>query len=70
MRTHKKKEATKRPDVRRLKVQPKIRFNAYSRSCVPEIKLCGKWLYDLGFTEGANVTITTMPQLLIIRPIE
>jgi hypothetical protein len=60
----------RRPDVRSLKIQPKTRYNKYSQKDVPEIKLCGDWLLNLGFESGARVTITSMPQLLIIRTTE
>ncbi len=67
MRTSKTK-TLRRPDVRSLKIQPKTRFNKYSQRDVPEIKLCGDWLQQLGFESGTRVTVTSMPQLLIIRP--
>jgi hypothetical protein len=53
-----------------MKIQPKTRFNKYSQRDVPEIKLCGDWLQQLGFESGTRVTVTSMPQLLIIRPTE
>lgn len=58
----------KRPSVRSLKIQPKTRFNKYSQKDVPEIKLCGAWLEQLGFQWGERVMVTSMPNLLIIRP--
>lgn len=70
MRTSKQKSRIRRPEVRSLKIQPKTRFNRYSQTEVPEIKLCGNWLLNLGFDYGDRVTVTTMPQLLIIRPVE
>jgi len=66
MRTS-KRQNSKRPDVRSLKIQPKTRFNRYSNKDVPEIKLCGNWLQNLGFEMGERVTITSMSELLIIR---
>jgi len=69
MRTN-KKQPIRRPDVRSLKIQPKTRFNKYSQKDVPEIKLCGDWLQNLGFEIDARVTVTSMPHLLIIRPTE
>ena len=42
----------------------------YSQKDVPEIKLCGDWLQILGFQLGARVTVTSMPNLLIIRTTE
>ena len=61
-----RKQKVKLPEVRSLKIQPKIRFNKYSRSEVPELKLCGKWLEKLGFSYGQRVLITSRHQLLII----
>lgn len=57
----------RRPNVRSLKIQPKIRINTWSETTVPEIKLCGNWLENLGFKADQRVTITTMDKLLIIR---
>jgi hypothetical protein len=67
MRTHKKTKTPKRPEVRRLKIQPRTRYNLYSQKDVPEIRFCGNWLEQLGFALDTTVTITTMPKLLIIR---
>lgn len=67
MRTHEKKQPTKRPVVRSLKIQPQIRLNRWSTTTVPEIKLCGNWLEKLGFIPEQRVNITTMNKLLIIR---
>lgn len=62
-----KKQTPRRPHVRSLKIQPKTRFNKYSQKDVPEIKLCGDWLHHLGFQHGERITVTSMPNLLIIR---
>lgn len=70
MRTDKQKTTVKRPDVRSLKIQPKIRVNRYSNKSVPEIKLCGDWLRNAGFDINERVLVTTMPYLLIIRATE
>ena len=69
MRTSKngKKQVIRRPEVRSLKIQPRFRENAYSTVDVPEIKLCGNWLSQLGFCQGRRVTVTTMNELLIVR---
>lgn len=68
MRTRSEKKAgIRRPDVRSLRIQPKIRFNRWSTSTAPEIKLCGSWLEELSFHHGSRVVITTMKELIIIR---
>ncbi len=74
MRTNKTKNApvapNNGPEVRSLKIQPKTRFNTDSKKDVPEIKLSGVWLQNLGFQHGGRVTITTLQNLLIIQPSE
>jgi len=65
-----KRETIRKPDVRSLKIQPKRRFNKYSQKDVPEIKLCGDWLKNLGFQLGSRVTVISMKNLLIIRTTE
>jgi hypothetical protein len=54
MRTNEKvkRSGIRRPDVRSLKIQPKIRDNRWSRTSSSEIKLCGIWLEHLGFHHG------------------
>lgn len=66
MRTPKKK-ASKRPEVRSLKIQPDIRFNRWSKTTVPVIRLSGVWLEKSGFSPEQRVSVTTMDKLLIIR---
>ena len=56
-----------RPRVRTLKIQPKTIVNVFNSKHVPEIKLCGNWLEELGFHHGKRVCITSMNGLLIIR---
>lgn len=70
MRNDKRKTTIRKPDVRSLKIQPKRRFNKYNEKDVPEIKLCGDWLQNLGFQLGARVTVTSMQNLPIIRTTE
>lgn len=41
-----------------------------SQKTIPEIKLCGKWLNDLGFTPAHYVTVTAEEKMLIIRLVE
>ncbi|MBX2923544.1 MAG: SymE family type I addiction module toxin [Chitinophagaceae bacterium] len=67
MRTPKKKQTIRRPDVRSLKIQPDTRFNECSQITIPVIKLSGLWLDRLGFTPERRVIVTTMNKLLIIR---
>ena len=68
MQTNKpsKKPGVRRPNVRCLKIQPRIRNTRWSRNIAPEIKLCGNWLEELGFEYGKKVVVTTMEGLLII----
>jgi len=64
------KRKPKRPEARSLKIQPIYRFNRWSTSIVPEIKLCGKWLEQLGFEARSRVTIHASKELIVIRPQE
>jgi hypothetical protein len=67
MRTRReKKSGLRRPDVRSLKIQPKIRVNRWSDTTATEIKLYGTWLEQLGFHPGKRVVVTTMKEFLII----
>lgn len=62
-----KKQISKRPEVRSLKIQPTIKFNRWSQTRVPVIKLSGLWLQKLGFTPEKRVSVMTMDNLLIIK---
>jgi hypothetical protein len=62
-----KKSGVRRPNVRSLKIQPRIRDNRWTTTTAPEIKLCGSWLEQLGFHHGKRVVVTTMKELLIIQ---
>lgn len=62
-----KKPASRRPEVRSIKIQSCYRRNKYSETNVAEIRLSGNWLEKLGFNIDRRVTITTMNELLIIR---
>jgi len=52
---------------RRLKIQPKHIPRSYSRYVIfPEIRLCGKWLQNIGFNYGNFVTIEHQQNKIII----
>ena len=70
MRTNKRKGQLKRPEARSLKIQPIHRFNRWSTNIVPEIKLCGNWLANLGFKAESRVVIHASQELIVIRPQE
>jgi hypothetical protein len=57
----------KKHQVRTLKINKKLRVNRYESKLVPEIRLCGKWLEQLGFEKRKRVNITEMDKLLIVR---
>ena len=44
--------------IRQLKVFEKFFYRAYLGVIFPEIRLCGKWLHDSGFSCGKVVTVT------------
>ena len=68
MSTSKTNKQPKSSQTRNLKIQPKYRINRWSTTMVPEIKLCGNWLEQLGFTVDTRVTIHTSKELIVIRP--
>jgi len=51
------------PFYRESKLNPKIKI-------VPELRLCGNWLENAGFSPTNYVSVTIMDKLLIIRSIE
>ncbi|MET4140606.1 SymE family type I addiction module toxin [Pedobacter sp. UYP1] len=54
------------PWSRSLKIQSIIRINRRSRSIIPEIKLSGHWLSEIGFTPDQRVNITMVNNALVI----
>jgi len=62
-----KNTGNSQPEVRSLKIQPEIKFNRWSKTTVPVIRLSGLWLERVGFAPEKRVTVTTMDKLLIIR---
>ena len=67
MRTNRRKGQFNRPEARSLKIQPIHRLNRWSRTVVPEIKLCGNWLAKLGFEPEGRVTVHASTGLIVIR---
>ena len=67
MRTRKKANGEE-VFIRRLTIQPKHRINRFSQTSVPEIRLCGQWLEDLGFKIHGKVKLQTSKRLIIIKP--
>ncbi len=55
---------------KKVKLQPKYRQLAYNVKVVPELKISGVWLEELGFEIGQTLSITTRNQKLIIKPAE
>ena len=60
------------PRVRYLKLYPFYRESKFKlkRKIVPELRLCGNWLENAGFSPTDYVSVTVMDKLLIIRSIE
>lgn len=54
------------PWSRSLKIQSIIRINRRSKSIIPEIKLSGHWLSEIGFTPDQRVNITMVNNALVI----
>ncbi len=55
---------------KQVKLQPKYRALVYGQKIVPELKLSGVWLEELGFKPGELVSITTREELLIITTLK
>lgn len=53
---------------RSLKIQSKFQARRRHYVVVPKIRLEGKWLRELGFTEGDSVRIEQRKHMLIITP--
>ena len=52
---------------RQLKVYEKYISRSYHRYVVfPEIRLCGKWLQDMGFSGGQSITVRHKKNKIII----
>lgn len=51
---------------RRLKIHSKFRSRRWDYTTVPEIRLEGRWLEEVGFKKGARVKIQIEPRKLII----
>ena len=68
MRTNKRQDQLDRSKARSLKIQPFIRISRWSRTTVPELTLCGKWLEDLGFKAESRVLVYTYKNRLVIKP--
>lgn len=52
--------------MKKIKIQPKLRKRASDEIWIPEIKMEGKWLEELGFKVGAQIQIEQQPQKLTI----
>ena len=60
----------KSPTTRQLKVYQQHRSLSSGTRIVPELRLTGVWIEQLGFKIGETVNITMRDRLLIIEPIE
>ncbi|MCF2488192.1 SymE family type I addiction module toxin [Dyadobacter sp. CY347] len=56
--------------TRQLKIYSKFqRSSQWNSKFVPEIKLCGKWLKDLGFDHGEHIKVHFEDGKLILEPV-
>ncbi|QRR03551.1 SymE family type I addiction module toxin [Dyadobacter sandarakinus] len=54
---------------RQLKIYSKFKQNSgWNSKLVPEIRLCGKWLEEMGFDYGDRITVRLEEGRLIIEP--
>jgi toxic protein SymE len=61
------REQNKPMKPRKLKVYSKYRQCNGRPSIVPEIRLCGKWLTQLGFKHGDMIALKSENQKIIIE---
>lgn len=52
--------------IRKLKIHSKVRARTWDYTTVPEIRLEGRWLEELGFKQGAQVQIEQQHNRLTI----
>ncbi|MFH7032310.1 SymE family type I addiction module toxin [Flavobacterium aquidurense] len=63
----KEKTEIKRSGKRQLKIHRKYIKRSYMRYVIfPEIRLCGKWLKDIGFEYGQSITVIHEKNRIII----
>lgn len=63
----KEKTEIKRSGKRQLKIHRKYIRRSYMRYVIfPEIRLCGKWLKDIGFEYGQSITVIHEKNRIII----
>ena len=53
-------------EFRKLKIHSKFRYRRWDNTTVPEIRLEGRWLEELGFKEGEQVQIEQEHNKLVI----
>ena len=57
-------------EIRNAKLQQRYRSLSYGSKIVPELRLSGVWLEELGFSAGVSVDIRISRGKLIITPKE
>lgn len=63
----KEKKEIIQPELRNLKIQPKIVCNSSSRTYVPSILLKGVWLEKMGFEAYKRVQVIVAEKTIIIQ---
>jgi toxic protein SymE len=56
--------------MKKIKIQPKHRKRTYDEIWIPEIKMEGKWLRELGFEIGDQIEIKQQKNKLTITLID
>jgi toxic protein SymE len=59
----------KEKNIRKLKVYGKFTNHSNNKSFVPEIRLSGKWLKELGFKQGQSIIIICEEDKITIQKI-
>lgn len=52
--------------TRKLKIHTKFRRRTWDHTTVPEIRLEGKWLGELGFEQGKTVKVIQEKKVLVL----
>ncbi len=53
--------------IKRIKIQPKCITRKYDEIFVPEIRMCGKWLKEIGFLSNRHIIIDYRKNKITIR---
>jgi toxic protein SymE len=53
-------------NIKRIKIQPKYISRTWDQIRVPEIRMCGKWLKEIGFDYNRHIIVECKKNKIII----